>query len=144
MHPFPHVYRTGASATPTSHVTLSADGVADLDSTPPPEFGGPGGHWSPESLLTAAVADCFILTFRAIARASKLDWENLECDVQGTLDRVEGVTRFTRFELDARLTVPAGTDADKAERILHKSENACLVTASLNTENVLNVEVVGT
>ncbi len=142
MHPFPHRYHTGATATPDSQVTLNAEGAPDIESAPPPEFGGPGGYWSPESLLTAAVADCFILTFKAISRASKLDWVHLECDVQGTLDRVDGVTRFTRFDLTARLAVPAGTDREKAERLLQKSEAACLVTASLKTENHLAVEII--
>lgn len=141
MHAFPHIYRTRARSGPESTVVLSADGLPDLDTMPPPEFGGPEGHWSPETLLAASVADCFILTFRAIARASKLEWQSLECDVEGTLDRVDGVTRFTRFDLRARLQVPEGTDAEKADRILHKSEAVCLITASLNTENHLETEI---
>ena len=141
MHAYPHHYRSSGSADPTSTVTLTGAGLPDLSTTPPPEFGGPEGYWSPETLLTASVADCFILTFRAIAAASKLDWAHLECDVTGTLDRVERVTRFTRFDLTARLQVPEGTDREKAEKLLHKSEAMCLITASLNTENHLETEV---
>lgn len=141
MQAFPHHYDVGAQSTPDTSVTLSAAGAPDLDSQPPPEFGGPEGYWSPESLLAVAVADCFVLTFKAIAKGSKLDWSDLACDVTGTLDRVDGVTRFTRFDLKARLTVPEGTDPEKAERILHKSEAMCLVTASLNTENHLETDV---
>ena len=48
--------------------------LPDLETAPPPEFDGPGGLWSPENLLCAAVADCFILTFRAIASFSRLSW----------------------------------------------------------------------
>ena len=143
MHAFPHVYHVSGNADTESTVTLTAAGLPDLATLPPPEFGGPEGHWSPETLLAASVADCFILTFRAIAAASKLEWTNISCDVKGTLDRVDGVTRFTRFDLDARLEVPAGTDTEKADRILHKSESACLITASLNTENHLATTIVG-
>lgn len=141
MHAYPHHYKASGTAAPDSTVTLSAEGLPDLSTTPPPEFGGPVGHWSPETLLTASVADCFILTFRAIAKASKLDWTQLACEVTGTLDRVDRVTRFTRFDLAARLQVPAGTDLEKAEKLLHKSEAMCLITASLNTENHLVPEV---
>ena len=141
MHAYPHHYRASGSADTTSTVTLTGAGLPDLVTTAPPEFGGPEGYWSPEALLTASVADCFILTFRAIARASKLDWTHIECDATGTLDRVERVTRFTRFDLKARLQVPEGTDVEKAEKILHKSEALCLITASLNTENHLETEV---
>jgi organic hydroperoxide reductase OsmC/OhrA len=58
-----------------------------------------GGQWSPETLLVAAAVDCFVLTFRAIAAASKLPWERLSCNGEGTLDRVDGVTRFTALAL---------------------------------------------
>jgi len=141
MHPYPHLYRTSATAQPEDVVRIDSGGLPGLDTTPPPEFGGPEGHWSPETLLVASVADCFILTFRAIARASKLDWLDLSCEADGTLDRVGGVTKFTRFDLRARLALPAGGDADKAEKLLHKSEAACLVTRSLSAEVHLQTEI---
>jgi uncharacterized OsmC-like protein len=53
-------------------------------------------------------------------------------DAAGTVDRQDGVTRFTEIVLRPRLTVPAGTDRERALRVLEKSEKACLVTASLS------------
>ena len=142
MHPLPHHYPVSASATAGSNVTLEAPGVRPIESAGPVEFGGPGDQWSPESLLTAAVADCFVLSFRAIARVARFDWIELCCDVEGTLDKRDGVTRFTAFDVRARLTVPAGSDAVKADKLLHKAERACLITNSLTAENSLAVEVV--
>ncbi len=77
MHPMPHHYAVSAKAEAESNVTISANGLDDLQSTPPPEFGGPEGYWSPEILLVASMADCFILTFKAVARASKLEWTSI-------------------------------------------------------------------
>ena len=116
--------------------------MPSIESAGPVEFGGPGDKWSPESLLTAAVADCFALSFRAIARAARLEWESLRCDVDGTLDKVDGVTRFTAFDVRARLVVSPGTDQAKADKLLHKAERACLITNSLNSDNSLTTEVV--
>jgi len=31
------------------------------------------------AVLCASIADCFVLTFRAIARASKPEWSELAC-----------------------------------------------------------------
>ena len=124
MQDLPHHYTVSANGADTGTITLSASNVPDISSAAPAEFGGPGDQWSPESLLVAAVADCFILTFRAIARASKLEWTLLECSAEGTLDRVERVTRFTAVHIAATLTVPEGTDPEKAEKLLTATINA--------------------
>jgi len=141
MHPFPHRYTVNAAARPDGNVPLSAHGVANIETAPPKEFGGPGNQWSPESLLTAAVADCFILSFRAMAAASKYAWLGLASRTEGTLDRVEGKMRFTRFDTHAKLHVPAGADIERGKLLLEKAELACLISNSLNGERHLTVEV---
>ena len=142
MQDLPHHYHVNASAEVDGNVALKADDLPQIITAPPAEFGGPGDQWSPETLLVGAVANCFVLTFRAIARASKLDWSNLECSADGVLDRVDKVTRFTEMKVTARLTVPAGTNVDKAKRLMEKSEAACLVTRSLLAEAHLDAEVI--
>ena len=114
MQEFPHHYHVSASATGDANVELTSPGLSVLESAPPAEFGGPGDKWSPETLLAAAVADCFILSFRAIARASRLEWTSLDCRVDAMLDKVDRVTQFTGFHETVVLTVPAGTDEKKA------------------------------
>ena len=141
MQDFPHNYRVSAKAEATSNVTLSSPGVQDLESAPPAEFGGPGDQCSPESLLVAAVIDCFVLSFRAIARASKLEWESLDCSTNGVLDRIDRKTQFTGFSVTAELVVPAGTDEAKAQRLLQKAEDACLITNSLIADSHLEATV---
>ncbi len=134
MQDLPHHYRVAASTRTGENVVLSGAGLEDLETAAPPEFGGPGDLWSPETLLVGSVADCFILSFRATARAAKFDWESLRCDVVGTLDRIDRVTQFTHFDIQAELAVPAGTDQDKAQRLMEKAEHYCLITNSLKGE----------
>jgi uncharacterized OsmC-like protein len=106
------------------------------------EYGGPGGRWSPETLLVAAVADCFVLSFRACARAAGLPWTRIGCKVSGTLDRVDGKrTQFTAFDLHATLVTPPGVDADKAIRVLEKAEDTCLITNSMSATTHLRCTV---
>jgi len=141
MHPFPHQYLVSISGAPTGNVTLRSPGLASLASAPPKEFGGPGDQWSPETLLTAALVDCFVLSFRAVAAASKFEWLQLDCDAEGTLDRIDRVSQFTRFVIKARLTVPAGADVERAKKLLEKAEQVCLISASLKAERHLQLEV---
>jgi peroxiredoxin-like protein len=142
MQPFPHHYLVNAAVRPDGDVPLSAEGVRVIESAPPKEFDGPGNQWSPEQLLTAAVADCFVLSFRAIAGASKFRWLSLESSTRGTLDKAGGQMRFTHFATHAKLHVPHGTDIERAKRLLEKAEASCLIANSLSSERHLTVEVV--
>jgi peroxiredoxin-like protein len=142
MQAFPHHYNTVATANADdSTVTVKSQGLPDIATDAPKEFDGPGDKWSPEALLIAAVADCFILTFRAIARGSGVDWHAIDCDATGKLDRVERVNRFTDIELNVRVSVPAGADHEKVIKVLHKSEQSCLITNSMSCEISLNTEI---
>ncbi len=141
MQSLPHHYAAKATAYREKNIELTSPGVAPIESAAPAEFGGPGDRWSPETLLIASVADCFVLTFKAIARASKLDWTSLRCDVVGVLDRIDKVTQFTSLELQVELDVPVGTNEQMAARLLEKAEHGCLITNSLKCETNLNAEV---
>jgi peroxiredoxin-like protein len=141
MQDLPHRYSVAASAEAEGQVTIAGERLPAITSAPPREFGGPGDRWSPEALLVSAVAGCFVLTFRAIARASQLPWISLECEVEGTLDRIERVTQFTAFRVRAALRVPPDTNKERAERILARAEQTCLVTNSLKAESHLSTRV---
>jgi organic hydroperoxide reductase OsmC/OhrA len=142
MHPYPHRYTVAAASEPTGDVRLSGDRLPALPSAPPVEFDGPGDRWSPETLLCAAVADCFQLSFRAIARASRFEWRSLECTVEGTLDKVESTPRFTEIIVRATLHAPAGANRERAVRLMEKAEQACLITNSLRATCRLEPTVV--
>jgi organic hydroperoxide reductase OsmC/OhrA len=142
MQAYPHHYVATARAEHAGDVLVGSDDLPSLKTAPPPQFGGAPGKWSPETLLVASAVDCFVLTFRSIATASKLPWQTLGCDGEGVLDRREGVVRFTELRLRARLALPAGGDAERARRLLEKAEGICLVTNSLALRPTLEAEVV--
>jgi len=142
MQDYPHHYVVSADAPAEGIIKVSSNGLETLPSLAPAEFGGPGDLWSPETFFVAAVADCFILTFRAVARGSHFEWNSVKCEVDGILDRVEKVTRFTEFHVHVTLHVPEGTDVHKAERLVEKSDHVCLVTNSLTAETILTSDIV--
>jgi organic hydroperoxide reductase OsmC/OhrA len=142
MQDYPHHYEVSADARAEGPVSVKSDGLDPLATTSPPQFGGPEGYWSPESMLVASVANCFILTFRAIARASRLEWNSLKCSCEGILDRVDGKTRFTEYHLKATLHLPAGSNEVKAHKILEKANSNCLVTNSLNGTEYVDALIV--
>jgi organic hydroperoxide reductase OsmC/OhrA len=142
MQPYPHRYAVHAAAEREGDVPVGSDDLPVLATAPPPQYGGPSGQWSPETLFVAAAAGCFLLTFRAVAAASKLPWRRLDCDAEGVLDRRDGVVRFTELHVRARLAIPAGGDLERGRRLLEKAEGACLVTNSLAFRPTLTADVV--
>ena len=142
MHPYPHRYRVRACGAASGSVAVRTADAPELETNPPPEFDGPRGYWSPETLLAAAVADCYVLSFRAVARASKLAWRELDVDVEAVLDRIDGSARFTAFRVVPRLVLESEQQQSLALTVLEKSKRACLVTNSLNADVELAPEIV--
>ena len=141
MQKLPHQYHAIAQGQPTGSIATHSGELTTLDIAAPKEFDGPGDKWSPEELLVASVADCLILTFRAIANVSKLEWSDLSCEVKGTLEMVDRKTKFTEIHINALLTISSQEDKGKAVQVLEKAENNCLITNSLTAKTHLNTNV---
>jgi organic hydroperoxide reductase OsmC/OhrA len=142
MKPLPHRYEVQLSGGPSGYATVSTKGIPDLRSALPLDYDGPGDAWSPGHLLFAAVETCFLFTLRAVAKASRVEFLALDLSSEGTVDRQDGVTRFTEIVLRPRLTIGPGTDRDRVLGVLQKSERSCLVSASLATPVRLEPELV--
>jgi peroxiredoxin-like protein len=141
MQPLPHRYDVTVTAIENNRNEITSRGLTPFTSAPPREFDGPGNLWSPEALLVGAAADCFVLTFRAIAGLYKVKWNSLVCDAQGTVDRSDGVMRFTAIRIRAHLTVPTGADATLAHKVFEKAEKSCVIANSLKCVPALETKV---
>lgn len=144
MQAMPHQYLVNANATPNTNLVVSVTNLPALEMAAPEQFGGPGDKWSPEDMLMASISSCFILSFKAIARASNFEWVTIECHSQGTLDRVDGATQFTKVVTDVNLVIPETEDTQNAQKLLHKADKSCLVANSLRTEILLNIKEIKT
>lgn len=141
MKPLPHTYDVTLMGTPAGHAIVASDGLPDLTTAPPREYDGPGDAWSPEHLLLASVSSCFLFTFRAVAKASRAEFLELEARSSGVVAKVEGVTRFSEIVVRAIVTVPAHTNADAVRRAIEKTSAHCLVSSSLVTPTRIEAEV---
>ena len=141
MQPLPHHYNVAMSVRPGDPVKLRTAELPEIESTPPKEFGGSGTRWSPEGLFTAAIADCIVLNFQAIAANSKFSWTGLEGTTSAVLDRVEGKMRFTRFDTHITLVIPTGADPARARLLLERAEATCPLSNTLNCEKHLTIDI---
>ncbi len=109
--------------------------------TPPQFTKGIEGIWSPEHLLTAAVNSCFMTTFLAIAENSKLEFHAFSSNAKGKLEQVDGKFLMTEVIIHAKLEIVQEADKERAERVLQKSEAACLISNSIKATTILETEI---
>ncbi|MBS1773329.1 MAG: OsmC family protein [Bacteroidetes bacterium] len=113
-----------------------------LEVVTPPQFAnGIPNKWSPEHLLVAAVNSCLMTTFLAIAENSKLSYQNFESKGIGKLEKIDGKFMISEIELRPTLTIENEEDIAKAERILQKSEAACLISNSVKSKIIFYPQI---
>ena len=127
--------RIGTMSSPVLHSKIEV-------ATPPQFPKGIDGIWSPEHLLVAAVNSCLMTTFLAIAENSQLGFTALESNASGKLETIDGKLMISEITLKPVVTIIREADKEKAERILHKSEAACLISNSIKSKIIFKPEVV--
>jgi len=114
---------------------LRQSGGTCIEVATPPEFPkGIPGMWSPEHLFTAAVSSCLMTTFLSIAENSKLPFLHFTCASKGKLEQVDGKLMMSEIVLEPVVTISDEKDREKAERVLQKSEAACLISNSVKSK----------
>ena len=117
--------------------------MQDLEVATPPEFAkGISGIWSPEHLLTAAVNSCLMTTFLAIADNSKLEFSGFHCSAKGKLELIDGKYLMSEVLLEPVLMILHPKDLERAERILQKSESACLISNSIKSKITMTPKII--
>jgi peroxiredoxin-like protein len=110
--------------------------------TPPQFSSGIPNIWSPEHLFTAAVSSCLMTTFLAIAEFSKLDFISFKCGSKGILDKVDGKFVMTEVQLFPEVVIANENQKDRTERILEKSEKACLISNSITSKVTMEPKII--
>ena len=131
----PHFYEVAVQWKADRKGIMSSPVLTDkIEVATPPEF--PKGMekiWSPEHLLVAAVNSCLMTTFLAIAENSRLEFVTFDSNAIGKLEIVDGKYMISEVELMPVVVISNEADKEKAERVLVKSEKACLISNSVKS-----------
>ncbi len=113
----------------------TGDASSCIEVATPPEFPkGIPGIWSPEHLFTASVSSCLMTTFLAIAENFKLEFLRFSCKSKGKLEQVDGKFLMTEIILEPTVVIVHEKDRERAERVIQKSEAACLISNSIKSK----------
>lgn len=116
-------------------------GRADLPFSSPPEFHGRADLWNPELLLVAAVEACMLLTALSVAQRQKIEFKSYSSKSVGRMAKTPEGLRFQEIAVAVTLTVAAGTDAAKAEQVVHTAEKYCPVSNAVKCPVTVSVTV---
>jgi organic hydroperoxide reductase OsmC/OhrA len=109
--------------------------------TSPPAFGGLEGRWTPEDLMLCALASCYTTTFQAVAESSKLEYTDLQVEVEGSIGKAETGYNFTEVVMHANLMIAQPEEAARAVKLLHKAGGLCLVSRALAVKQTFEPRV---
>lgn len=134
-----HFYKTSVKWDEGRVGTLSSETLDSFKVATPPEFPkGVPNTWSPEHLYVASINVCLMTTFLAIAENSKLEVVSYSCASSGKLEKVDGRFMISEVELMPEIKVTNEKDKERAERIIVKAEEHCLISNSVKTKIILN------
>lgn len=125
--------------------TVTTPGGLHTTCAVPAEFKGPGGHCSPEELMLAALASCYIITIAFMCEIKKLPLLKQTMRLEGEVGRdpESKKTRFLHIFIEIQMTVaPDATDTQK-EAILQAAKDAksrCFVSNSLRDDVHIDVD----
>jgi peroxiredoxin-like protein len=134
-----HYYNTNIKWDEGRIGTLSSETLDSFKVATPPEFPkGVPNTWSPEHLYVASINTCLMTTFLAIAENSKLEFITFSSESKGKLEKVDGKYIISEIELIPEIKVKSERDKERAERIIAKAEEHCLISNSVKTKIILN------
>lgn len=140
MHDFPLTLRWQGStidADYTKDHEIRAEGRPAIPASSAPAYGGNPALWTPEDLLCAAVANCHMLTFLALAAKARLDIRRYDGNANAELDTDAKPVHIARVTLNPTVRVAPGTDFERVRVMFEKAHKYCFIAASVKAEIVL-------
>ncbi len=99
----------------------------------PIEFGGKGNGFSPEDLFLQAAINCFVGTFKVVAKLSKISFAEIHVSGKLTVDKSND-DRISMKTIDLNITVLDADRLDRIESIVAKSIRDGFILNSLKSE----------
>lgn len=124
--------------------SLRAEGKPDVAVATPPEFGGPPAVWTPEDLLTGAVASCVMTSFLFFAEKAGVNLVSYESRGTGTMEKTPKGLAVTGVKIEVTLGITEAGQELAVRKAMDRAEQTCPISQSLAcpVEVVVSVHVV--
>ncbi len=120
---------------------LANEGGPVVKGSPPAEFGGEEGHWTPEDLLLASVNACQLSTFTSLAKRKEFEFVSYACEVEGILEHDGTSYKYSKIILRPKIEVKSEEDIEIAREYCEKAHQYCWMGYSVKAEVVVEPEI---
>lgn len=111
---------------------IDIEGKPSLRGSAAAVFRGDPTLHDPEDLLVAALSACHCLSYLALCARAGVHVVTYEDETDGTMDKVDGVVRFTEVTLHPKVTIAPGSDPEKARALHERAHAICFIANSVN------------
>jgi len=108
---------------------------------PPPEFGGTELTWSPEHLLAASVASCYVTTFMSLAKRMKVTVTDFRISCKVEFEKKGNGFEATRYILRPLVEFQGNPGAEVLSNLLEKAKKYCFISNSVKGEIVIEPNI---
>jgi osmotically inducible protein OsmC len=130
----------GTTSRGSGVVSAASSGAFELPFTIASRVGDPEGKTSPEELIAAAHASCFVTSLGSELARAGTPPERMVVECTITMDQIEsGDHRIVASHLAATATVP-GADAETVARAAEEADAGCPISALIRASATVTVE----
>jgi osmotically inducible protein OsmC len=130
----------GTTARGSGVVSAASSGAFELPFTLASRVGDPEGKTSPEELIAAAHASCFVTSLGTELARAGTPPERMEVECTITMDQIEsGDHRIVASHLAATATA-SGADAESVARAAGTADAGCPISALIRASATVTVE----
>ena len=107
----------------------------------PPEFGGPENIWTPEDLLTSAVATCIMTSALFFFERAKIQLRSYKSKATATMEKTPAGLAITRIAIAASIELDDMEQEAAVRKAMEQAEKSCPLSISLTCPVELAVTV---
>ncbi len=120
---------------------IHAGGKPALEIATPPEFGGPPNIWTPEDLLTSAVASCLLTSTLFYAGKARIEMRSYMSNATGTMEKTSAGLAITKVKVDISIMLVDGQQEAAMHKAVERAKRTCPISNSLKCAVETNVTV---
>lgn len=106
-------------------------GKPAIEVATPPEFGGPENIWTPEDLLTSAVATCIMTSALFLLERGKIALRSYRSSATATMAKTPGGLAITGMSVKIALSLENPSQGDAARQAVMQAEKSCPLSNAL-------------